>query len=143
MDPPAKDLDPTKKHPITLYALLEAACRQLIFECTDPLTARRSAVATRAAENARRMTFDECAAAYIETHRGGWRNPRHAAQWVSTLSAYASPLIGALPVADVETDLVVKVLAPIWKTKNETATRLRGRIESILDWATVSSFRQG
>lgn len=122
---------------------LARACRQLIFEGTDPLAARRSAVAARAADNVRRMTFDDCAAAYIEAHRGGWRNAKHAAQWLSTLSTYASPVIGALPVAEVDTDLVVKVLAPIWNTKNETATRLRGRIESILGWATVSKFRQG
>lgn len=68
------------------------------------------------------MTFDDCAAAYIEAHRGGWRNAKHAAQWLNTLSTYASPVIGALPVAEVDTDLVVKVLAPIWSTKNETAT---------------------
>lgn len=122
---------------------LARACRQLIFEGTDPLAAPRSAVAARAADNARRMTFDDCAAAYIEAHRGGWRNAKHAAQWLSTLSTYASPVIGALPVAEVDTDLVVRLLASIWSTKNETATRLRGRIESILGWATVSKFRQG
>jgi hypothetical protein len=59
------------------------------------------------------------------------------------LATYASPLIGELPVADVDTDLIVKVLSPIWGTKTETATRLRGRTESILDWATVSKFHQG
>lgn len=122
---------------------LARACRQLIFDGADPLGARRAVVAARAAENARRMTFDDCAAAYIAAHRGSWRNAKHAAQWTSTLAAYASPVIGTLPVAVVDTDLLVKLLAPIWNTKTETATRLRGRIESILDWATVSKFRQG
>jgi integrase len=122
---------------------LARECRDLIYQGTDPLAARRAALAARAAENARKMTFDDCTAAYIEAHRGGWSNPKHAAQWTRTLATYASPVIGALPVADVDTDLVVKILAPIWTTKTETATRLRGRIESVLDWATVSKFRQG
>jgi hypothetical protein len=96
-----------------------------------------------ALQRARSMTFDQCAAAYIDTHRSGWKNAKHAEQWKSTLATYASPVIGALPIADVDTDLIVKVLSPIWGTRTETATRVRGRIESILDWATVSRFRQG
>lgn len=122
---------------------LARACRMLLLEGRDPLTERKQARAVQAARQARRMTFDQCAAGYIQAHQDGWRNPKHAAQWKSTLTTYASPVIGALPVADVDTALVVKVLAPIWSTKNETATSLRGRIESILDWATVSSFRHG
>ena len=122
---------------------LARACRLLLLEGRDPLNERKQARAMQAAQQAKCMTFDQCAAGYIQAHQGGWRNPKHVAQWKSTLATYASPVIGALPVADVDTALVVKVLAPIWNTKNETATRLRGRIESILDWATVSSFRQG
>ncbi|MQA21692.1 tyrosine-type recombinase/integrase [Rugamonas rivuli] len=122
---------------------LARGCRLQIAEGIDPLAARRVAATALAAENAKRMTFDECAAAYIAAHRAGWRNPKHAAQWSSTLKAYASPVIGVLPVADIDTNLVVKVLTPIWNTKTETATRLRGRVESILDWATVSKFRHG
>lgn len=122
---------------------LALACRQLLREGYDPLAERRQVRAERAAERARQMTFDQCAAAYIQSHRSGWRNPKHADQWKQTLATYARPVIGALPVADVDTDHVVKVLAPIWATKTETATRLRGRIESILDWATVSKFRTG
>lgn len=89
------------------------------------------------------MTFDQCAASYIAAHRSSWKSAKHASQWASTPSTFASPLIGALPIAAVETVLLVKALSPIWYTKTETATRLRGRIESILDWATVSKFRQG
>ncbi len=122
---------------------LARACRLLLLEGRDPLTERKQARAMQAAQQAKCMTFDQCAAGYIQAHQGGWRNPKHVAQWKSTLATYASPVIGTLPVADVHTALVVEVLAPIWNTKNETATRLRGRIESILDWATVSSFRQG
>lgn len=134
--------------PCSVVELAEARelarrCRQLLHQGLDPLADRRDARTARAAKKARSITFDQCAAAYIEAHRGGWRNPKHAAQWAATLATYASPVIGALPVADIDTDLMVKILMPIWNTKTETATRLRGRIESILDWATVSKFRQG
>lgn len=122
---------------------LALGCRQLLLEGRDPLSERRQDRATRIVQQARRLTFDQCAAAYIKAHQGGWRNPKHAARWQSTLATYATPVIGALPVSEIDTDLVVKVLAPIWNTKTETATRLRGRIESDLDWATVSRFRQG
>ena len=118
-------------------------CREQLLEDQDPLDGRRSARTSAALERGRQMTFDQCAAAYIDAHRSSWKNAKHADQWENTLATYASPLIGALPVATVDTDLIVKVLSPIWKIKTETATRLRGRIESILGWATVSKFRQG
>lgn len=118
-------------------------CRQLLLEGKDPLDARRSIKQAEAVERAKAMTFDQCASAYISAHRSGWKNEKHIGQWENTLEAYASPIIGALPVAEVDTALVVKVLGPIWETKTETATRLRGRIEKILDWATVSKYRQG
>ena len=89
------------------------------------------------------MTFDQCAAAYFKAHRAGWRNAKHAAQWETTLATYASPVLGKLPVAAVDVGLVLKVLEPIWKPKNVTASRLRGRIESILDWAKVRKYRDG
>jgi integrase len=123
--------------------MLARECRSLLLEGKDPLEARNAAKAANALSRARLMTFDQCAAAYIDAHRSGWKNAKHASQWENTLATYATPLIGALPVAAVDTDLVVKVLAPIWGTRTETATRLRGRIESILDWATVSTYRQG
>ncbi len=119
------------------------ACRQMLLDGGDPLGQRRDARRARALDEAKRITFDECAAAYIDAHRGGWKNAKHVAQWENTIATYASPLIGALPVAAVDTDLVVKVLRPIWRSKTETAVRLRGRIEAILGWATVSKFRQG
>ena len=117
--------------------------RTMLEEDQDPLDERRLAKTSAALERGRQMTFDQCAAAYIDSHRDSWKNAKHAEQWVSTLATYASPLIGPLPVAAVDTDLVVKVLSRIWKTKTETATRLRGRIECVLDWATVSKFRVG
>lgn len=122
---------------------LARECRSLLLDGKDPIEARKAVRLANALQRARSMTFDQCAAAYIDAHRKGWKNAKHADQWKNTLATYASPIIGALPVADVDTDLVVKVLSPIWATKTETATRVRGRIESILDWATVSRFRQG
>lgn len=118
-------------------------CRQLIIDGFNPLDERKQKRLTDALEAAKKMTFDQCAAAYIAAHRAGWKNEKHASQWENTLSTYASPVFGALPVASVDTALVLKVLEPIWATKTETATRLRGRIEQVLDWATVREFRQG
>lgn len=132
-------------HTVTLPEARARAkeCRYLLLEGKDPLEARRAARLAEELERAKAMTFDQCAAAYIAAHRSGWKNAKHASQWENTLRAYASPIIGKLPVALIDTALVVKVLQPIWTTKTETATRLRGRIESILDWATVSRYRQG
>lgn len=132
-------------HTVTLSEARTRAkeCRLKLLDEIDPLDARKSLKQAQALERGRAMTFDQCAAAYIAAHRGGWKNAKHASQWENTLATYATPTIGALPVADVDTALVVKVLSPIWQNKTETATRLRGRIESILDWATVSKYRQG
>ena len=132
-------------HTISLAQAREKArdCRALLLEGKDPLEARNAAKLGEALDRARAMTFEQCAAAYIAAHRGGWKSVKHAAQWESTLATYAAPVIGSMPVAAVDTALVVKVLEPIWTEKTETATRLRGRIESILDWATVSKFRVG
>jgi integrase len=132
-------------HTITLAQAREKAreCRSILLDGKDPLEARIAGKLDAALERAKAVTFDHCAAAYIEAHRSSWRNLKHASQWENTLATYASPVIGAMPVAAVDTALVVKVLQPIWKDKTETAVRLRGRIESILDWATVSHFRTG
>jgi len=121
--------------------------RRQLLKGVDPLAAKEQAaaeaVATALLDKARMMTFDQCAEKYIDAHRAGWKNPKHVQQWENTLSTYASPKIGALPVAAIDNACVLQVLEPIWKDKNETASRLRGRIESILDWATVRGYRQG
>lgn len=119
------------------------ACRQQLLEGRDPIDERHSARLAQELELAKAMTFDQCAAAFIRSHQSGWRNPKHAAQWQSTIASYASPVFGALPVASVDTALVMKAVSPIWTDKTETASRLRGRIESILAWATTSGYRQG
>ncbi|GGJ33026.1 hypothetical protein GCM10011320_45870 [Neoroseomonas lacus] len=80
---------------------------------------------------------------YVAAHEGGWRSGKHAAQWTATLTTHAFPHIGAMPVAVIETANVLATLQPIWATKPETASRLRGRIEAILDYARVQGWRQG
>lgn len=110
---------------------------------TDPIEGRDAERdATRLAIT-KTVTFSECAESYIRAHRAGWRNSTHASQWENTLRAYANPHIGTLAVQAIDTSLVLKVLEPIWTTKPETASRLRGRIESILNWAKVRGYRDG
>lgn len=132
-------------HTISLAEAREKAadCRKLLLDGIDPIEHRRAGKQTAAAEAARALTFDQCSEQYIETHRASWRNEKHAAQWTATLATYASPIFGKLPVAAVDTALVMKALSPIWTTKTETAKRVRGRIESVLAWATVQGLRQG
>lgn len=132
-------------HTVDLAAARAKAkeCRMSLLEGIDPLDARQASKVANALSKARLITFDQCASAYIAAHRSSWKNVKHASQWENTLRTYAGPIIGTLPVAAVDTSLVVKVLSAIWQDKTETATRLRGRIESILDWATVSGYRNG
>ncbi len=119
------------------------AARKLLLAGVNPLTTKKEEKAAAALANARVMTFDQCAESYINAQKAGWKNSKHADQWASTIKAYASPVFGHLPVAEVDTVLVVKCLAPIWESKAETANRLRGRIESVLGWATTSGYRSG
>lgn len=132
-------------HTITLQEARKRAkqARQMLLDGLDPIDTKRERRLTDMAAQARVMTFDQCAKAYIDDQRHGWKNAKHAEQWTNTLNTYASPIIGKLPVGEVDTPLVVKVLRPIWSTKNETASRVRGRIESVLAWATVHKFRTG
>lgn len=109
----------------------------------DPLSERQRQASEDKAQRAKFMTFQQCADAYINAHRAGWKNPKHIQQWQNTLSQYAFPVFGDLDVKAIDTGLITKCLEPIWLTKNETAGRVRGRIESILDWATVHEYRQG
>jgi integrase len=109
----------------------------------DPIEARRERRQARRIERASAMTFRDCAERYIAAQRTGWRNPKHAAQWPATLAAYVYPVFGSLPVQAVDVGLVMKALEPIWTAKPETASRVRGRIESVLDWATARGHRAG
>jgi integrase len=109
----------------------------------DPLAERQGIAATAKADRAKAVTFNWCAEKYIKAHEPEWTNPKHAEQWRSTLKTYAAPIIGTLDVAKVETSHVVKIVEPIWHEKAETASRLLGRIASVLDWATVYKHREG
>jgi integrase len=116
-------------------------CRKLLADGMDPIQHRDAARAAALADAARAMSFRQCAESYIKMHRKGWRNPKHAEQWPSSLGAYAYPVIGDVPVGEVDTAMVVKLLEPIWHAKPETATRVRGRIAKILDWAAAMKHR--
>jgi integrase len=134
--------------PLALYGLQEARTKALDarrkrHEGIDPIAARRAERARQRLDAAKAVSFKQCAEAYISSHRAGWRNSKHAGQWGATLATYAYPVIGALPVQAVDTGLVLKVLEPIWTAKPETAGRVRGRLESILDFAKVRGERDG
>jgi integrase len=120
-----------------------AEARRLKSAGIDPIGARHGQRAAEQAEAARQVTFKEAADVYIRAHKAGWRNAKHGSQWPSTLAAYVYPIIGALPVQKIDTGLVVRVLEPIWTTKTETASRVRQRIEAVLDSATARGHRHG
>lgn len=120
-----------------------AELRELLRAGRDPMAERVARRATLRADLAKELTFDQAAAACLSDRRAAWRNEKHTAQWSSTLATYVSPVLGKLPVSAIDLPLVRKVLDPIWITKNETASRVRQRIETVLAWATVSGFRKG
>jgi integrase len=117
--------------------------KELVAKGIDPIERKKSIKAQLIASQASSLTFDEAAEKFHRSKSTEFRNAKHAAQWISTIKTYASPVIGRLPVSNVELAHIVKILEPIWLTKTETASRLRGRIESVLAWATVSGFRAG
>lgn len=120
-----------------------AELRALLRSGKDPKAERDAQRATRRAESVAEMSFDKAASVCIADKRAGWKNAKHAEQWVSTIATYVSPVIGSLPVSAIDLPHIRKVLDPIWTTKNETASRVRQRIESVLAWATVSGYRKG
>jgi integrase len=136
-------LGPT--HTFSLKEARERArdARQLLHDGIDPIDHRKAQRAALAAAKAKALTFREAAQAYFDQHEGKWRNAKHRAQVLSTLQTYAYPVLANMAVADIDTPAVLNVLRPIWMTKTETASRLRGRIEAVLGWATVSGYRGG
>ncbi len=118
-------------------------CRQSLLDGVDPIEARRAEKAKAAAQATKAMTFRVCAEKCIASHRAGWKNAKHAAQWTATLETYAFPKIGHMPAQAIDTNAICEVLEPIWAAKPETASRVRGRIEFILDWAKIRGFRTG
>jgi len=109
----------------------------------DPLTDKRARQIAARTAHENMLTFTECAELYIESQASGWSNPKHIEQWRSTLAKLAGPIIGHLPVDQIDTALIMRCIEPIWTTKTETASRLRGRIESVLDWSAVRGYRHG
>jgi integrase len=134
--------------PTALVSLADARlkrddARRLLLDGIDPIEARRSDRQAKQLDEVKTITFKEAATSYISAHETAWRNARHARQWPETLAAYVYPVIGALPVRAVDTTLVLKILEPIWTAKPETASRVRGRIELVLNWARSRGYRSG
>jgi integrase len=131
---------------LSLAAARNAArrCREQLLAGIDPEEQRAAGWASRELAEAKAMpSFDECRDAYIASHEAAWKSEVHRKQWSSTLATYVTPVFGHLPVNAVDTGLVLKVLDPIWTTKPETASRLRGRIEAILNSARARGYRDG
>ena len=110
-----------------------AAYRKQAKAGVDPIEARQNGIETT-------PTFTTCAARYIQTHRRAWKNAKHARQWVRTLKTYARPVMGSKRVDIIVTEDVLKILTPIWTTKTETAKRVQGRVENILDYAAAHKY---
>lgn len=123
------------------------AMRDKIVSGTDPVaerkTARQAIIQQQKEEERLRWKFRRCAEAYIEAHAAGWRNTKHKSQWVNTLETYVYPKIGDMLVRDIQIRHVIDVIQPHWTTKTETMSRVRHRIEMVLDWATAREYRMG
>lgn len=133
---------------IGTYTLKEARekariYRQMLDQGIDPIEHRKAERLKHAMSTATRRTFEECAHEYHKLHAGGWKNAKHAGQWVNTLTTYAFPVFGKRDVSSVTKADVLRVLEPIWATKPETASRVRQRIRAVLDWAAARDYRQG
>jgi len=130
---------------MTLAKAREAAtaARELIRQGIDPIQRQQAAQSALRASMAEALTFKDCAESYIKAHAAGWKNAKHQQQWRNTLAQHAYPVLGELLVRDVKLPQVLAVLEPVWTTTNETAVRVRGRIESVLDWARARGLRDG
>lgn len=133
-------------YPAVSLAAAREAARQAIGlrdAGIDPLKARADEREAARLAIAKRLEFDQAAESFIKEHESTWRSLKHVQQWRNTLATYASPHFGTVPVSDIDQAMVLRALSPIWKTKTETASRLRGRIEQVLDWATAHGHRSG
>ena len=117
--------------------------RLLIRAGVDPIEQRADERETKVAARAKSLTFSQAAERFIAAHEDGWRNSKHRLQWVNTIATYAQPVIGKMHVADIEQCHILQILDPIWRNKTETASRLRGRIEQVLNWAMVQGYCEG
>jgi integrase len=132
-------------HTFTLAEARDRAteARKLLIDGIDPLTAKRDRMAALRAADAKAMTFQQCVEGFIRDNGSSWGNARHAREWKASLIKHVDPLLGPLPVAAIDTPLVLRVLKPLWERTPETASRVRGRIENVLGWATVHHYRSG
>ncbi|MGO9446311.1 MAG: tyrosine-type recombinase/integrase [Thiobacillaceae bacterium] len=130
---------------VTLAGAREKArvMREQVDNGIDPILDRRLKKSALTAELARSITFTQATDGFLKDKAAGWKNAKHAAQWAATLEQYAFPVIGKLQARDVDLPHVLAILRPLWEVKTETASRLRGRIDNILDWATVHGYRAG
>ncbi len=130
---------------VTLAKAREAArgARDQIRRGIDPIEAARVARHSLKASTAATITFRAAAEAYMAAHEASWKNPKHRAQWAATLESYAYGVIGDLGVDEITLPHILQILEPIWTSKTETASRLRGRLEMVLDWATAREYRAG
>ena len=134
------------KHPAISLAharQLAEDCRRVVASGVDPIEQRAAERAAERAKAANQMTFEQCGREFFGAHEPAWTNAEHRRQWLATLASYVFPLIGPQPVAAVDTAAVLNVLTPIWNEKPETANRIRGRIETVLDWAKTKGYRDG
>jgi integrase len=122
---------------------LAAECRKQVLAGLDPLEERRQQKRIQLLKQARSITFREAADHCIAAKRPEWKNKKHAQQWGNSLATYAYPVFGDLSISELDTDLVLKALEPIWVSKAETASRLRQRIETIWDWARARKYVEG
>ena len=126
-------LGPVESVPLATARERARAARELLHSGKDPINERRA--------KKKIPIFREAAANFIGAHEAAWKNPKHRQQWCNTLDTYVDPIIGDLPVDEIQTADVLRVLEPIWRTKVETASRVRGRVERVLDWAAAQGFR--
>ena len=130
---------------LTLAEAREAAlqCRKLRAQGLDPIREKKQQRIAARLEDAKAITFKDCVEQYLKAHASAWKENRHKDKWERSLELYAYPTLGDLPVGEIDIDYVFRALDLIWEDKNETASRVRGRIEQVLDWARVRGFREG
>ena len=117
--------------------------RQLLRDGVDPIEDRKAKRAAQALDDAKHITFADAAKKYSEAHEDAWTNAKHRQQFMTTMRQHVFPIIGGLPVAAIDTGLILRVVEPMWPGLRPTAIRVRGRIEKVLDWAAVRGYRTG
>jgi integrase len=136
-------IGPVRAIPLAKARQIAAEARMFVAQGGDPIERKRQQGGAELVAAAKAITFKQCAESFIDVHSPGWKSAKHRQQWNNTLAAHVFPIIGSLPAQAIDTGLVLKVLEPIWTTRPETASRIRGRIESVLDYAKARGYRDG